>query len=85
MVMAEYRHLHDNLVLDMNAAMREFILQQVDYHRKVIIIGGGNEALSMVLSFQTGGGHVGEAGGRVPRVSAGTVVQLCTMLERFAT
>jgi len=34
-VMAEYRHMHDNLVFDMNAAMREFILQQVDYHRKV--------------------------------------------------
>ncbi len=38
-VMAEYRHLHDNLVFDMNLAMREFILQQVEYHRKVSRLG----------------------------------------------
>ena len=33
--MAEYRYLHDCVVADLNAAMREFILQQAVYHRRV--------------------------------------------------
>jgi hypothetical protein len=34
-VMAEYRHLHESLVEDMNHGMSEFIAQQTYYHSRV--------------------------------------------------